>query len=102
MCIAWQIDIKLENILIDLNGDVKLGDFGCSVIDFEDESRATFCGTVDCKEIPNELFYSMIVFSLEDICPEILHKKRQGKEADVWALGVVFYELLYNTPPFQG
>lgn len=41
--------MKLENILLDLNGDVKLGDFGCSVIDFKEESRSTFCGTVDCK-----------------------------------------------------
>ncbi|EAS03898.3 Serine/Threonine kinase domain protein (macronuclear) [Tetrahymena thermophila SB210] len=77
-------DIKLENILIDYNGDVKLGDFGCSVIDFYQKGRSTFCGTVDY------------------LSPEILSIKQQGVEADVWALGVVFYELLYQAPPFQG
>ncbi|KAL4479502.1 hypothetical protein ABPG72_011824 [Tetrahymena utriculariae] len=77
-------DIKLENILIDYNGDVKLGDFGCSVIDFHQNGRSTFCGTVDY------------------LSPEILSIKQQGVEADVWALGVVFYELLYQAPPFQG
>jgi len=42
-------DVKLENILLDFAGDVKLADFGCSVIDFYDKGRETFCGTVDCK-----------------------------------------------------
>ena len=40
-------DIKLENILLDYKDDVKLADFGCSVIDFNENGRKTFCGTTD-------------------------------------------------------
>lgn len=92
--------MKLENILIDLNGDVKLGDFGCSVIDFQDEGRTTFCGTVDCNSL-NSL-RNMQNWKKTDLSPEILSVKKQGTDADIWALGVVFYELLYKIPPFEG
>ena len=104
-------DVKLENILLDFAGDVKLADFGCSVIDFYDKGRETFCGTVDCKKeqlsswdicffVCDNIWYFLLLNV--DLSPEILQAKRQGTQADVWALGVVFYELLYHTPPFVG
>lgn len=66
-------DIKLENVLIDYSGDVKLADFGCSVIDFNGSGRKTFCGTLDCNYPLNYLNYFSI---FKDLSPEILQTKK--------------------------
>lgn len=78
-------DLKLENILLDKNEDVKLVDFGFTR---EYEGKAsylqTFCGTV-C--------YS---------APEMLKgEKYAGEKVDVWSLGVILYALLCGELPFD-
>ena len=78
-------DLKLENILLDKNDDVKLCDFGFTR---EYEGKAsylqTFCGTV-C--------YS---------APEMLKgEKYAGEKVDVWSLGVILYALLTGELPFD-
>ncbi|KAI9818221.1 MAG: hypothetical protein M1827_000846 [Pycnora praestabilis] len=78
-------DLKLENILLDKSGNVKLCDFGFTR---EYEGKAsylqTFCGTV-C--------YS---------APEMLKgEKYAGEKVDVWSLGVILYALLTGELPFD-
>lgn len=78
-------DLKLENILLDKNEDVKLCDFGFTR---EYEGKAsylqTFCGTV-C--------YS---------APEMLRGERYaGEKVDVWSLGIILYALLAGELPFD-
>lgn len=78
-------DLKLENILLDKNGNVKLCDFGFTR---EYEGKAsylqTFCGTV-C--------YS---------APEMLKgEKYAGEKVDVWSLGIILYALLAGELPFD-
>ena len=78
-------DLKLENILLDKNENVKLCDFGFTR---EYEGKAsylqTFCGTV-C--------YS---------APEMLRgEKYAGEKVDVWSLGVILYALLTGELPFD-
>lgn len=78
-------DLKLENVLLDKNGDVKLVDFGFTR---EYEGKAsylqTFCGTI-C--------YS---------APEMLKgEKYAGEKVDVWSLGIVLYALLKGELPFD-
>lgn len=78
-------DLKLENILLDKNENVKLVDFGFTR---EYEGKAsylqTFCGTV-C--------YS---------APEMLKgEKYAGEKVDVWSLGVILYALLCGELPFD-
>lgn len=78
-------DLKLENILLDKNENVKLCDFGFTR---EYEGKAsylqTFCGTV-C--------YS---------APEMLKgEKYAGEKVDVWSLGVILYALLTGELPFD-
>ena len=72
-------DIKPENLLLD--GDVlKLADFGCS--SFAAGVRNTYCGTPDyCS-------------------PEVLIGYNQCEKVDVWALGVLLFELLTGKSPF--
>lgn len=74
-------DIKPENLL-NYNGVIKLADFGMAVHCPQDRSRKTFCGTQ------------------EYLAPEIVGKKAYNKSVDIWALGVLAYELLYGHAPF--
>lgn len=78
-------DLKLENILLDKNQNVKLADFGFTR---EYEGKAsylqTWCGTV-C--------YS---------APEMLKgEKYAGEKVDIWSLGVILYALLCGELPFD-
>src|SRR5437773_8405288 len=78
-------DLKLENILLDKNENVKLCDFGFTR-EYEGKSSylQTFCGTV-C--------YS---------APEMLKgEKYAGEKVDVWSLGVILYALLAGELPFD-
>ncbi|KAE9982951.1 hypothetical protein BLS_005156 [Venturia inaequalis] len=78
-------DLKLENILLDKNGNVKLVDFGFTR-EYEGKSSylQTWCGTV-C--------YS---------APEMLKgEKYAGEKVDVWSLGIILYALLCGELPFD-
>lgn len=77
-------DVKPENILLDQNLNAKLCDFGWSAEYDENTRRQTVCGTY------------------EYMAPEILFKKQQDTGIDVWALGILLYELLHNKAPFSG
>ncbi|KAF2435126.1 kinase-like protein [Tothia fuscella] len=78
-------DLKLENILLDKNENVKLVDFGFTR-EYEGKSSylQTWCGTV-C--------YS---------APEMLKgEKYAGEKVDVWSLGIILYALLCGELPFD-
>jgi RAC serine/threonine-protein kinase len=76
-------DLKLENLLLDTKGHIKITDFGlCKEGIGDTDTTATFCGTP------------------EYLAPEILEEENYGKSVDWWALGVVMYELLVGRPPF--
>ncbi|KAL9103621.1 MAG: hypothetical protein Q9163_001348 [Psora crenata] len=78
-------DLKLENILLDKYGNVKLCDFGFTrEYDGSLSYLQTFCGTV-C--------YS---------APEMLRgEKYAGEKVDVWSLGIILYALLTGQLPFD-
>ena len=77
-------DLKLDNILIDKAGVVKLIDFGFSCVCHEDKPLNVYCGTPSYMS------------------PEIVGKvPYNGKMADMWALGVVLYVLLSGYYPFK-
>ncbi|CAF3815713.1 unnamed protein product [Adineta steineri] len=78
-------DLKLENILIDHNGDIKLADFGLSNNWSPRRLLHTFCGS--------PLYAS----------PEIVSGiPYYGPEVDCWSLGVLLYTLVFGSMPFQG
>ena len=78
-------DIKLENILLDENKNVKLIDFGFSTCIPNDKKIKMFCGT------PSYM------------APEIVLKSEYaGPPADIWASAVLLFALLNGCFPFRG
>uniref|UniRef100_A0A8C5P693 non-specific serine/threonine protein kinase n=1 Tax=Leptobrachium leishanense TaxID=445787 RepID=A0A8C5P693_9ANUR len=78
-------DLKLENILLDENKNVKICDFGLSNIYNSDSYLQTYCGS--------PLYAS----------PEIVNGRPYiGPEVDSWSLGVLLYILVHGSMPFDG
>lgn len=76
--------MKIENILISQNGNIKIIDFGLSNLFSPRSSLSTFCG------------------SLYFAAPELLNAKAYtGPEVDVWSFGVVLYVLVCGKVPFD-
>ncbi|KAL4441400.1 hypothetical protein ABPG74_013695 [Tetrahymena malaccensis] len=76
-------DLKPENILLDDEFNIKVCDFGWCTEDIENP-RNTFCGTY------------------EYMAPEIVFRQPYDYRIDIWALGVLIYELLHGCAPFKG
>lgn len=77
-------DLKLGNLFLDDQMEIKVGDFGLATkVDYTGERKKTLCGT------PNY------------IAPEVLSKKGHSYEVDIWSLGCIMYTLLVGKPPFE-
>ncbi|PPQ83030.1 hypothetical protein CVT26_012074 [Gymnopilus dilepis] len=79
-------DLKLGNLFLDANMNIKVGDFGlAALIENPGERKKTICGT------PNY------------IAPEVLFDTANGHsfEVDTWSIGVILYTLVIGRPPFQ-
>uniref|UniRef100_A0A7E4ZZ97 non-specific serine/threonine protein kinase n=1 Tax=Panagrellus redivivus TaxID=6233 RepID=A0A7E4ZZ97_PANRE len=76
-------DLKLENVLLDKDGHVKIADFGLCKENISHKDRTqTFCGTP------------------EYLAPEVLEDNDYGRAVDWWGLGVVVYEMVCGRLPF--
>ncbi|NXH90265.1 PLK1 kinase, partial [Edolisoma coerulescens] len=77
-------DLKLGNLFLNDDMEVKIGDFGLATkVEYDGERKKTLCGT------PNY------------IAPEVLGKKGHSFEVDVWSIGCIMYTLLVGKPPFE-
>lgn len=75
-------DLKLENILVDEKGYLKIIDYGLAKILGGNELATSYCGTP------------------EYLAPEMVDGQGHDKTVDWWALGVLMYEMLTGMTPF--
>eukprot|EP00127_Corallochytrium_limacisporum_P001705 Clim_evm42s77 gene=Clim_evmTU42s77 len=82
-------DLKLDNLLLDRHGHIKIADYGLCKLnmlneDGTDRTTGTFCGTP------------------EFIAPEILQEDQYTRVVDWWSFGVLVYEMILGQSPFPG
>lgn len=78
-------DLKLDNVLLDRTGHIKVADYGlCKLGMGYGAITTTFCGTP------------------EFMAPEILEDQKYGRAVDWWALGVLLYQMILGQSPFTG
>lgn len=78
-------DLKLDNLLLDTDGYVKIADFGlCKEGMGYGDRTGTFCGTP------------------EFLAPEVLTETSYTRSVDWWGLGVLIFEMLVGESPFPG
>lgn len=77
-------DLKLGNLFLTENMELKIGDFGLAThYETEKNTKVTVCGT------PNY------------IAPEVLNMEGHYMETDIWAVGCIMYAMLVGQPPFE-
>ena len=76
-------DLKLENVLIDADGYLKIIDFGISRKVKKNEDAKTYAGTADY------------------MAPEMINRSGYDKSIDWWAVGIMMYEMLIGCNPFK-
>ena len=85
-------DLKPENILLDDKGHCKLADFGLSEEQIVNRQKA--------KQFQNDL-QSKVHGSADYIAPELLGNGAHDHKIDIWALGVLIFEMIVGIPPFN-
>ena len=75
-------DLKLENIMVDENGYIKIIDYGLAKMLQNDELAMSYCGTP------------------EYLAPEMISHAGHDKTVDWWAVGILIYEMMIGVTPF--
>src|SRR5437773_8259401 len=92
-------DIKPENIMLRPDGYVKVLDFGIAKL--TEQQPATDRGDTG-KTVVHQTRPGLVLGTARYMSPEQVRGEKADARADIWSLGVVMYEMVAGTPPFQG
>ena len=88
-------DLKLGNLFLGANMELKIGDFGLAAkLDFDLQKRTTICGT------PNYIAPEILESSSSSSVPG-QRESGHSYPVDVWSVGVILYTMLVGKPPFE-
>ena len=85
-------DLKLSNVFMSDKGEIKIGDFGVSIIANHETLSA------DTTRVTHDLQVGTPIY----LAPELVKRKSYDYKVDIWALGVIMHYLATHYPPFSG
>lgn len=88
-------DLKLENLVLDEEGYLKLLDFGFAKLDAQRSED-----TDDSSEQNQNLRNNTLCGSMDYMAPEVLLRQSHDQRVDIWSFGIIMYELLLGKTPF--
>ena len=95
-------DVKPENIFLTKEGRVKVLDFGLAKQITPPKGAASNLATAALSEVPNGTGAGMLLGTVGYMSPEQVRGEAADQRADVFAFGVVLYEMLSGQRPFHG
>ena len=89
-------DLKTQNLLLDVDKNLKISDFGLSKFEIDRQCNNPLSG-MEAKPIMHQTYCGSPLY----MAPEILFHNEYNNKSDLWSIGVILYEMITGTQPFN-